>query len=76
MKDSFINKILKEPLLHFFVLGGLIFLLNDWFGNSDYIPENNKIIVTSKRIESRINQFAMQLERPAIKEEMKININN
>jgi len=71
MKHPYLKTFLKEPLLHFFVLGGVIFLLNAVFGNPDYIPENNKIIVTNKGIESRVNQFAMQMGRPASKAEIK-----
>jgi hypothetical protein len=46
-------------------------VLNAFFGNSKYIPENNEILVTSSRISSRVDQFAMQMGRPASKEEIK-----
>jgi peptidyl-prolyl cis-trans isomerase C len=70
MTSSKIKALLKEPLLHFFLLGGLIFVLNALFGNSKYIPENNEILVTNSLINSRVNQFAMQMGRPASKEEV------
>lgn len=46
-------------------------MLNALFGNSQYIPENNEILVTSSRISSRVDQFAMQMGRPASEVEIR-----
>jgi hypothetical protein len=71
MDNNKIKNFLREPLVHFFLLGGLIFALNGLFGRSDYIPENNEILVTAKRINSLVDQYAMQMGRPASQEEIK-----
>jgi len=66
-----LTKIIREPLFHFFIIGGLIFLLNNLWGNRDYIPSDNEINVTANRIETRVNQWSVQMGRSATQDEIR-----
>jgi hypothetical protein len=65
-----IKRILQEPLFHFFILGGLIFLLSGLFGNKDYIPQNNVVLVSAVTIDNYTKQWSAQMGRPATEEEI------
>lgn len=55
------NRILKEPLLHFLVLGGLIFALYQWL-NRD-LPDADEIRITRGQQEHLINVFTRTWQR-------------
>ena len=53
-----IFRLLREPIVLFFVLGGLIFLL--YSGTSSYYKEREKqIVVSSSQIKFRMLDFAL-----------------
>lgn len=55
-RSSSLRRLLREPLLHFFVIGALIYLLYSVFND----PERNlseTIVITPARIDQLINQF-------------------
>jgi len=65
------KKLLREPLLHFLLIGAILFivfgLVDDRpFGNSD-----NQVVVRAGRIEQLENIFAKTWQRPATADELK-----
>ncbi len=63
------RKILKEPLLHFVLLGFIIFFVNDRV-NDDADNEGKKIVVTSSQQENLENTFARTWQRPPTETEL------
>jgi hypothetical protein len=62
-------KILREPLLHFIVLGAALFVLY-YFVNDDPLPENPRSIVVDETIMARLSQtFQRTWMRPPTAEE-------
>ncbi len=61
----------KEPLLHFFIIGAMIFVLFS-IKNKDGIPvSNNKIAVTASDIERLSGNWSKKWNRPPTETEMK-----
>lgn len=56
------RRLLKEPLLHFLVLGGLLFAAYDLMNRGE--PETGRIIVTQGRIDSLQASFSRVWQRP------------
>lgn len=69
------KKIFQEPLVHFLIIGGLIFLINTLWGNSNYIPDDNEIHISAAKVEALASQYSMQMGRPAEEQEIKSFIN-
>jgi hypothetical protein len=63
------KKWLQEPLLHFLVLGTLIFAVNDRV-NDDEDNEGNRIVVTRSQQENLANTFARTWQRPPTETEL------
>jgi hypothetical protein len=59
---------LKEPLLHFLVLGGLIFVLYNW--TNEGISDDDEIIVTLAHQQNLSNTFARTWQRPPSEAEL------
>jgi len=71
LNRNFIHSIVREPLFHFFIIGGLIFLLYNLFGDHDYLPENNVIYVSNKTIDNLTEQWSAQMGKPVTEDEIK-----
>jgi hypothetical protein len=65
-----LKHILKEPLFHFIFIGGLIFILYEFAGSKEYVPENNLIYVSWSTIESEMKQWENLMGRPPTEEEV------
>ena len=63
-------KLLKEPLLHFLVLGVALFALFGWKGNDEASPAVDEIVVTPGRIEQLISGFLKTWQRPPTEPEL------
>ena len=63
-----INKLLKEPLLHFLVLGGFIFYAYSNV-NSDFEDEGKKIIISQAQIKQLTNIWQKKFLREPTQEE-------
>jgi len=61
--------ILREPLLHFLVLGGLLFVAFRWWGGGG--AGSNRIVITPGQLEAMSVQFAKTWQRPPTDEELK-----
>lgn len=64
-----ISKLLREPLLHFLVLGALIFALYGWL-NRD-LPAGDEIVVTRGQQEHLVNVFTRTWQRPPTEDEFR-----
>ena len=65
-----IKQIFKEPLLHFIILGGLLFSIYIWL-NPNSIENSEEIIVTEGKIMSISRQFSKKWNRAATESELK-----
>jgi PPIC-type PPIASE domain len=61
---------LREPLVHFLVLGALLFLVFKWTGGSTS-PGSNRIVITQGQIENLAVGFTRSWQRPATEAELK-----
>ena len=57
------RKLLREPLIHFLVLGAVLFLVFGLTAESDQ-PQERRIVVTSGQVEQLAGQFSRTLLRP------------
>ena len=64
------RKVLKEPLLHFLVLGAVLFALFSWVDNNAAPREIDEIVVTPGRIENLVNGFQKTWQRPPTESEL------
>ena len=66
-------RIAKEPLLHFVILGGVVYLLFGLFGQSesdDAMVEENTIVITEGEMNWLAEMWQKRWNRPPSKEEM------
>ena len=63
------EKVLREPLLHFFAIGALLFLAYDWL-NSDPGLAADEIVIDQAQIASVTDAFRKTWRRPPTEEEM------
>ena len=58
-----------EPLLHFLLLGALLFLVFNWRGGGG--PGSTRIVITPGQIDAMVAGFARTWQRPPAEEELK-----
>jgi PPIC-type PPIASE domain len=63
------SRLLHEPLLHFVVLGALLFGLYGWL-NRGSLGARDEIVVSSSELENLQNQFVRTWQRPPTPEEI------
>jgi len=63
-------KFLKEPLLHFILIGVALLAIYQWFNPSESVDSDNKIVITEGRIEQFATIFAKTWQRPPTAEEL------
>ena len=64
-----LKRILTEPLVHFLVLGALLFFAYGWLGG-ETAPSQDEIVIDDARIESLKNQFERSWQRPPSRQEL------
>jgi parvulin-like peptidyl-prolyl cis-trans isomerase-like protein len=69
-----VRRLLREPLLHFLVLGGLLFLWSGWRGGLG--PGSSRIVVTRGHIEHLAAGFARTWQRPPTEAELKVLVDD
>jgi hypothetical protein len=69
------ERLLREPLTHFFAIGFALFLLYGWL-NRDAVPEVNEIVVDQARIEALAAGFERTWQRPPTAEELQGLVEN
>ena len=62
--------VLREPLVHFLLLGGLLFLYFEWRGGSGG-PGSSRIAITPGLIEHLASGFGRTWQRPPTDAELK-----
>lgn len=60
---------LREPLLHFLLIGAVLFLAFEWHGRTG--PASTRIVITSGQIDSLTAGFARVWQRPPTEQELK-----
>ena len=65
------KRILKEPLLHFFLIGVGLFVVYGLVNQSDATDSDNTIVVSSGRVEQLATVFGKTWQRPPSVEELK-----
>lgn len=70
-----LNKFLREPLLHFFILGVLLFGLFAW-NNDDALRAPDEIVIDAARLDALGMQFERVWQRPPTPDEMSGLIDN
>lgn len=64
------RRLLKEPLLHFLVLGALLFLAYGLLRKNDSVREPGQIVVTLRQVEQLAAGFTKTWQRPPTPEEL------
>lgn len=72
---SVFGKFIREPLLHFLLLGGGVFLLFSVM-NAGTIEKPNRIVVSQGQVELLAANFASTWQRPPSDEEMQMLVDN
>jgi len=65
-----LKRILREPLLHFLILGGLLFLAYGWVGGKAP-PPPGEIVIDAARVETLRTQFERTWQRPPTAPELR-----
>jgi hypothetical protein len=63
-----VKRLIREPLVHFALLGALLFLLQGWLGAAESAPE--EIVVRAHIVEALERDFTQNFERPPTREEL------
>ncbi|HSD98037.1 MAG TPA: peptidylprolyl isomerase [Sulfuricaulis sp.] len=77
MKWTETRSLLREPLLHFFLIGAAMFILFGWRGNSVSLPGGQtgtptaQIVVSRDALDQMYNLFAKTWQRPPTEDEQK-----
>jgi len=66
-----VKRLLKEPLLHFVILGGLLFALFSFVDSGETIERDDQIVVSAAKIEHLAAIFARTWQRPPTAAELK-----
>ncbi|MCZ6675293.1 MAG: peptidylprolyl isomerase [Verrucomicrobia bacterium] len=70
------HSIYKQPLLHFLLLGGLLFVLYSWIGDNDDSNQIKEIVITPGRIETLAVTYEKVWQRPPSESELEGLIDN
>lgn len=58
-----VNQLVREPLVHFFLLGALLFALFAW-NNDDAMRSPDEIVIDAQRVDALRSQFERVWQRP------------
>jgi peptidyl-prolyl cis-trans isomerase C len=70
-KKNIFIKIIKEPLVHFIIIGAIGFALYS-FVKGSYVDKDYAIKISKSEVEAMINKWMAQLKRPPTKQEVDI----
>jgi hypothetical protein len=65
-----LQRLLREPLLHFLLLGALLFGLYQWVGGAESGASSGEIVVTEGRIRNLTETFTRTWQRPPTADEL------
>jgi hypothetical protein len=66
---TLLKRLLREPLVHFLLLGGLLFLYFEWRGSGG--PTSSRILITPGLVEHLASGFGRTWQRPPTDAELK-----
>lgn len=69
------HRLLREPLLHFLILGALLFVLYGWL-NRGALRAPDEVTVDQDRVEALVIQFERVWQRPPRRDELRGLVNN
>ncbi len=64
------KKLLSEPLLHFLLIGGLLFFIYDMTSEEIVADDNNSIVISEAKINQLINQWQRRWQRLPTQQEL------
>ena len=70
------KKLLKEPLLHFLLLGVALFVVSGWIGGNETAEEAREIVISEGQILSLVEQFKKVWQRPPTVKELEALLDN
>lgn len=65
-----LKKIFSEPLLHFLLIGGLLFFIYDMKSEELIADDNNSIVISEAKIDQLINQWQRRWQRLPSQQEL------
>lgn len=65
-----LKSLLREPLVHFLLLGAALFALDAWLRPTAATPANTEIVVSEARIRNLAQNFRRTWQRPPTREEL------
>jgi parvulin-like peptidyl-prolyl isomerase len=65
-----LKALLREPLLHFLLLGALLFAVDAWRRPPERVGSGGEIVVTEARVRTLAQNFARTWQRPPTREEL------
>ena len=68
---SFLARIVREPMVHFLVIGAAIFVLSARFGGEQAAAPRDRIVVTEGRIQQLARIFTRTWQRPPTAQELR-----
>jgi hypothetical protein len=68
---SFLARIVREPMVHFLVIGAAIFVLSARFGGEQQAAPRDRIVVTEGRIQQLARIFTRTWQRPPTAQELR-----
>jgi len=68
---GFLRRIVREPMIHFLLIGAAIFVLSAWFGGEDETAPRDRIVVTEGRIQQLAQIFTKTWQRPPTAQELR-----
>ena len=69
-RSPFLRRLVREPLLHFLVLGAALFAVSRWIRPADRTPVNRQIVITLDDLRQLQIGFAAQWQRAPTEPEM------
>jgi hypothetical protein len=70
MRSTMPKSLLREPLVHFLLLGAALFALDAWLRPTSATAANTEIVVSEARIRNLAQNFARTWQRPPTREEL------
>jgi hypothetical protein len=70
LKDDMPQRLLRDPLFHFLVIGALLFGLYQWLGGPLASAAGGEIVVTEGRIRNLMDTFTRTWQRPPTGDEL------
>ena len=68
---SFLARIVREPMVHFLLIGAAIFALSARFGGDQQTAPRDRIVVTDGRVQQLAQIFAKTWQRPPTAQELR-----